>query len=614
MSTTTRRLIRLACAIVYIALLAVSFAYTQDLAHPLVDAIHSALGLPACLALLAYGYFLLKTLRRPTRPDIPTAIISLILSLLWVLGCSLIQLQTVVPLFQGGKHVIKTLLAIATFSAFIYTLITPLFDRILKSTGEKVSGEKSIASPAINNALDKLIRFAPIALLVAWLPLIVSQLPGSTSYDMNFMLSQFTGAIPWNTHHPIEATLLYGVVFSFGRIFGGDSTGVLFITLFQTAAFVATCTLELRALSQLNATRWSIVASLCFFALNPVFACYCQWAVKDSVFGAAFILYLTLFVLYIKSPTTFSARRRNVIALIVASFLTGVLRKNGFYAVALSLPFLALLHQGWRQRLRAVVPLIIAVALMPASNAILKAYFNAEPGGKAEALSIPIQQTARYALVNADDVEPWEREAINKTLDYEKLPQVYDWKVSDPAKNTLHDTNALPEYLRAWASQGRKHPDTYLDATLLQTYGFWCPTLTNDYKQEYTGFIIATNGDFTTTRWVPEKINSIGVAIPGVFKAIPVLGHLSFMGIYTWAMLIAAALLLRSGRWRYLLCLVPNLVLLLTCIAGPLNGSVRYGLGIVATLPIMLAAAIFFARRSDDEETKSESTSGAERI
>ena len=606
LTTSARRIARPALAIIYIALFALSFAYTQNLAHPLSDAVRTTLGLPTCLALIAYGYFLLKTLRRPTKSDIPTVIVSLILSLLWVLGCSLVQLKTIVPLFQGTNHVIKSLLAIATFSAFIYTLVTPLFDLILKPAEAKNTSEKSIASPAINNALDKLIRFAPVVLLVAWLPVIVSQLPGSTSYDINFMLSQFTGAMPWNTHHPIEATLLYGAIFSFGRIFGGDSAGVLFITLFQTAAFIAACTFELRALGQLKAPRGAILASLAFFALNPIFASYCQLAVKDSIFGTAFILYLTLFVLYAKDPTAFSARKRNIMALIVAAFLTGTLRKNGFYVVTLSLPFLALLHHGWRQRIKAVIPLVIAVALIPASGTILKSCFNAKPGGKAEALSLPIQQTARYALVNANDIEPWEREAINKTLDYEKLPQVYDWKISDPAKKTLHDTNALPEYLRAWLSQGRKHPETYLNATLLQTYGFWYPTLINDYKQEFTGFGIATNGSFTITRWTPEQVGKTGEAIPKTFKAIPALNHLAYMGIYTWAMLIAAALLLRSGRWRYLLCLVPNLSLLLTCIAGPLNGSMRYGLGIVATLPLMFVAAVFFARQSDSDKTKSD--------
>lgn len=603
MSTSTRRIARPALAIVYIILLAISFAYTQDLAHPLVDAVRTTLGLPACLAILAYGYFLLKTTRRPTASDVPTAIVSLALSTLWALGCALGQLKSVVPLFQGASHIAKTLLAIATLAVFAYTLVTPLFDRILeKDTAHSAAAEKSARSPEAVSLADNLIRFAPVVLLVAWAPIIISQLPGSTSYDINFMLSQFTGAMPWNTHHPIEATLLYGAVFSFGHIFGGDSTGALFITLFQTAAYVTACTFELRTLERLDAPRWAIVVSLAFFALNPIFACYCQWAVKDSIFGAAFVLYLALFILYAKDPATFTSSKRNVAALVVAAFLTGVLRKNGLYVVALSLPFLALLHVTARQRLRAAVPLVVAIALIPASGAILKTCFNAEPGGKAEALSIPIQQTARYAKVNAADIEDWEREAIGKTLDYEQLPKVYDWRISDPAKNTLIGTDALPEYLRAWASQGRKHPETYLDATLLQTYGFWYPTLVNDYRQEYAGFKIATNGGFTTSRWVPEKMSALGAAIPGVFKTIPVLGHLAYMGIYTWATLLAAALLLRSGRWRYLLCLVPSLVLLLTCIAGPLNGSMRYGLGIVATLPLMLVAAIHFARLDDPAE------------
>ena len=603
MSTTTRRLARPALIIAYLVLLAVSFAYTQDLAHPLPDAIRTALGLPACLALAAYGYFLHKTLRRPAAHDVPTAIASLILSLFWVLGCALSQLKTIVPLFQDASHTAKTLLAIATLAAFAYTLVTPLFDRILaKGVARSDTAEKSVPSPAASTLADNLIRFAPVVLLVAWAPMIVSQLPGSTSYDMNFMLSQVTGAMPWNTHHPIEATLLYGAIFSFGRIFGGDSTGVLFITLFQTAAYVAACTFELRALERLGAPRWAIFASLAFFALNPLFACYCQWAVKDSVFGAAFVLYLTLFVLYAKDPAKFTSSKRNVAALVAAAFLTGVLRKNGLYVVALSLPFLALLHATARQRLRAAVPLVVAVALVPASGAILKAALHAESGTPAEALSLPFQQTARYALVNADDVEPWERDAIDKTLDYDSLPQAYDWAVSDSVKNTLRNADSLPEYLPAWATQGRRHPETYLDATLLQTYGYWYPTLVNDYRQEYFSYAMAENGGFTATKWTPAALQTASAAMPSIFRALPVVGHLAYMGIYTWAMLLAAALLLRSGRWRYLLCLVPCLVLLLTCIAGPLNGSMRYGLGIVATLPLMLVAAIHFARLDDPAE------------
>lgn len=560
MSTTTRRLARPACTIAYLALLAVSFAYTQDLAHPLPDAIRTALGLPACLALAAYGYFLHKTLRRPTAHDVPTAIASLILSLFWVFGCALSQLKTIVPLFQNASHTAKTLLAIATIAVFVHTLVTPLFDRILAR--HEHTAEKSLPSAATQTALDRLIRLAPVVLLVAWAPMVVAQLPGSTSFDMNFMLAQVTGSMHWNTHHPLEATLIYGAIFSLGRTLGGNEVGFLLITLFQTAAYVAACTFELRTIERLGAPRWALAASLAFFALNPIFSCYCQWDVKDSLFGAVFVAYLSLFALYAKDPTA----------------------------------FLALLHATARQRLRAAVPLVIAVALVPASGAILKAALHAEPGAPAEALSIPFQQTARYALLNADDVEPWEREAIGRTLDYDRLPDAYDWAVSDPVKNTLISADHLPDYLRAWASQGLRHPATYLDATLLQTYGYWYPSLTNDYKQEYAGFAMADNNGITATKWLPEGARSLAQRVPAIFKAIPGLGHLSYMGIYTWALLLAAALLLRAGRPGRALVALPGLVLILTCVAGPLNGSMRYGMGVIATLPLLLAAAMLLAQ------------------
>ena len=208
MSTTTRRLARPACIIAYLVLLAISFACTQDLAHPLPDAIRTALGLPACLALAAYGYFLHKTLRRPAAHDVPTAVVSLILSLFWVLGCALSQLKTIVPLFQNASHAAKTLLAIATIAVFVHTLATRLFDRILAHN--EATAEKSHPTAATQTALDRLVRLAPVVLLVAWAPMVVTQLPGSTSFDMNFMLAQVTGSMHWNTHHPLEATLLYG--------------------------------------------------------------------------------------------------------------------------------------------------------------------------------------------------------------------------------------------------------------------------------------------------------------------------------------------------------------------------------------------------------------------
>ena len=135
-----------------------------------------------------------------------------------------------------------------------------------------------------------------------------------------------------------------------------------------------------------------------------------------------------------------------------------------------------------------------------------------------------------------------------------------------------------------------RHPATYLDATLLQTYGYRYPSLDNDYKQEYAGFAMADNNGISATKWLPEGARSLAQRIPAIFKAIPGLGHLSYMGIYTWA------LLLRAGRPGRALVAPPGLVLILTCVAVPLNGSMRYGMGVNATLPLLLTAATLLAQ------------------
>ncbi len=43
---------------------------------------------------------------------------------------------------------------------------------------------------------------------------------------------------------------------------------------------------------------------------------------------------------------------------------------------------------------------------------------------------------------------------------------------------------------------------------------------------------------------------------------------------------------------RVLLLLLPSALLLLTCIAGPLNGSMRYSFGFIAAFPIVAGALI----------------------
>ncbi len=83
--------------------------------------------------------------------------------------------------------------------------------------------------------------------------------------------------------------------------------------------------------------------------------------------------------------------------------------------------------------------------------------------------------------------------------------------------------------------------------------------------------------------------------------AFPLINLLFQPAFYTWLLLFEAALLIFRKKHRYLVLLLPCFFMILTCIAGPVNGDIRYMLGVVAVSPLMLFAALMFASKEYSE-------------
>lgn len=291
-----------------------------------------------------------------------------------------------------------------------------------------------------------------------------------------------------------------------------------------------------------------------------------------------------------------SVSRRDLVLLLAVSVAAGLLRNNAFYvvvlvAIAFALVFRKTLALKGALLVLAVIPLTVVL-----NQAALVAT-GAQKGDVREALSIPFQQTARYALYHGDDVTADERRAIDAVLDYSDLAERYQWNISDAVKGKANTTDreALLAYFRVWALQGLRHPVCYLEATLDQTFGYWSVFDPVVYGQEYAGY---------GTAWVSENVGGdAGSFFPalagkaalvvGAIKNLPFLKLFSISGFYTLAGLALAAFALYRGRPMALLILLPSALLLLTCIAGPLNGSIRYSFGFIAAFPIVTGACIY---------------------
>ena len=133
-----------------------------------------------------------------------------------------------------------------------------------------------------------------------------------------------------------------------------------------------------------------------------------------------------------------------------------------------------------------------------------------------------------------------------------------------------------------------KHPITYVEATINNTYGYLCPLKTNwyiyyKYRDELKeqDKIDYHYNELEKSRYV---LSGYGV----VFQFIPVIGLLVNIGFNSWILLYLLYYLFINKRYKEITILLPSLVSLLVCFASPANTYFRYALPYVAANPLII--------------------------
>ncbi len=612
------------CAISYVANLEETGADAASGLLATTKAVAEACRLQDILVALPFGILICcdSLSCRRARPR-SVVLLALVLDLVVFASAAMGQTHHLASLYADRTHVILSLLFFLVLWVYLFYVLRFIFRKSASLVPRlfnvpQPSGEHGPSLPpdsdpekrrrGMRSSRARLFLLSFAVLLVAWSPYVVSMAPGSDCPDMGSQLFQFvTGS--YSTHHPLYSTFVYGALFSLGNAIAGMNTGLLFMMIFQTLALAGALAFEVAELSRMGLDRRVPVAALAFFAIVPVFGAYCQWIVKDSLFGACFALYATVYVRCCIQAREAAVPTRDLVLLLAASVAVGLLRNNGFYVVTLSALAFAVVY---RKKLPAgkVVLLLAAIPLILGLNQAALLATHAQPGDLREALSIPFQQTARCALEHPDDVTQEEREAIDAVLDYSDLAERYRWCIADPVKGKAKtgDKGALLEYFRVWAAQGLRHPVCYLESFLAQSFGYWSfedPSVPSVQNREFAkfykpNFIEKRLGDDwpghvpedTTGNIFPELAEGATEAVV-VFKNAPLLGLFSGCGIYVLSGLALAALAFYRGRPGALIVLAPSAFLLLTCIAGPLNGSTRYALGCIAAFPVVTCAILY---------------------
>lgn len=429
-------------------------------------------------------------------------------------------------------------------------------------------------------------------LLLAWMPCLISMFPGSICPDYNWMLEQGRGLSSFSTHHPLFLSLFYGFLWNMSEPLFGEVGALGTTMLFQSVVMAFLFSYALVLIKCITDNDLAVLIALLLWAFIPEVSSYAQWLVKDTLSAVAlcFVLLLCVARLWEHQAQRPHSYMTSWPALVIVGVIASLTRNNVVYIVAAA--FFAILLVSEKKRLALAGILVLIVGYFGINNGLAYA-LGASKGSPAEALSLPLMQTARTTVKHSDDITPEEEKTLRELFGderYENMAEYYYPAVSDAVKGGIATSkDVLVSYLGVWIAQGLRHPMTYLESFLLSGVGYW----SCDYYSTTESVVLLStlhqswNDQFaaSTTEAFPDLRNAY-IWVIGKIKALPFLNLLFCPAFYVT---FDAVLLARMARKKSQIALVsiPLAMLLLVCMASPLNGSVRYALPFVFMLPLL---------------------------
>ncbi len=457
-----------------------------------------------------------------------------------------------------------------------------------------------------------------IVLCILYLPWIIIFYPGSAIYDMMYQTVQADGFMAINAHHPIFATYVIGLCSRLGLLLtGGLNLGIFLYILLQSAVCILSFSCMISFLAKRGMKKGWLIFTLCYFGIVPLWGGAMQCGTKDTLFTGLFVFFLVLSAkLLLDKGSSFTAWNWISYGLLI---LLLCLYRNAILYILLPtvVVFFFLLWKGKQVKRWLVISAAAAFVLTLVFNSVTKQVYHTgtETG---EMLSLPFQQTARYVRDHAEDMSEEEQQLVETCFgldDYKELGKLYYPMSSDPVKARYHwwasdqEKELLKDYFSGWLSMLKKHPGTYFEAAIAQTYGYYSitPVIKNQKGGAGTTVqfgpdelavknIVDASGGTLSKDLIPKSPASLAPAQEVLknwyffWQKIPVLDLFSKCGFY-FLILLAVTLYYAKRKNRLIALVVPAFLLILMAIASPVNEHIRYILPAVAALPLMIGAA-----------------------
>ena len=417
-------------------------------------------------------------------------------------------------------------------------------------------------------------------LIVCWLPVLLAVYPGFFVYDAQEEWLQVASR-SFNTHHPLAHVLLLGgIICAVHKATDSYNLGIACYMAVQMMIVSGGFTYLLSFMRRRKVSRAVRLVSLFYFAFFPVIVMFTLCSAKDTLFTVALLLLLLALLDMGSGEEQFFVSKSKMLFFVLSAVAMMLFRKNGVYAFAVMVPILLVYH---KQNLKKIAILIGMIFLTYfAVNTGLTVVFHAQGGENQEILTVPIQQLARTYKFNREAFAQEDIDTLHEILPEEALV-LYNPKLSDPVKVRFQNEVFAADkskYAGLWLRIGLKKPLSYINAWLVNSYGFWYPDTVIDVysgntvftftygESSYFGYEVEEPG-FRDSKipWLDEAYRKLALEISQ--EKIPIYSMLYSPGGIFWCIDFVFAYMLYRRKYHIVIPYMMVLTVWLTVLLGP---------------------------------------------
>ena len=535
-----------------------------------------------------------------------TWLLCLFLGFWWVLVQSVANTQDIRQPFLTLGQMLKTVVMTMGMGALyhlLFRLLVYALDRG-RDWNIPIHKEKAAVRALTRGYQRHTVLSCMLLLLTVWLPHFVIAFPCAMNSDAVFQLYQWTGLSGFTSHHPPFGTLLIGLAYDAGLLLGDGGWGLALYVAVQMICVAAVIGYAQKVMRLLHTPQWLRVLALLAACFCPVYCDNVTTIIKDVPYACGMLLIMSeaARILFVKDEKMTCAA---ALRLLIGTLFVMLMRNNGKFVMIPLVLALAVLSFG-KRRLRMVACMLLAAMLVSRGiDAWMIQTFDIAKGSRAEALSLPFQQTARYVRDHEQEITQEEYDAIEAVLGMSNLGGAYDPVISDPVKGRFRadvDSEDLQRYFAVWFKQFLKDPLCYVKATLIQNILLLDPQTYNLAMFAGTGIPderkellhISEPETFYGLRAREGEMRQMLMSLPGM-------AQLNSVGFHCCVLLFICLFALKYKHGGMLMMVIPILVSMMVIVAGPcLQNQDRYGFPIIYCMPILLSCMSVCLRKNHE--------------